>query len=235
MNEEQKNRLKALKERFCTRALITELYGIDFPDENLIGHLKVWGHQFYKKDDLVKPDGAINRHALELFFQACRLLPMKLAAARLGMGKDSFMAVLTTMKREGMDYGLYDIEEQTIQESYIRKIHKNFSELSRTIFGNHSDYCERLHQAIKNYLDIEVEPLHCITSEALKQDPLLYAYEFDVITLEPVGLEYSILLDFKKPIRLRPDSCSMKLYARESDILREFVLAGAEPELPDGL
>jgi hypothetical protein len=154
-----------------------------------------------------------------------KLLPMKLAAARLGMDADSLRSVEETLKPKGF-YVASALSDQLAEEPKLRGIVQFFPELASTIFADHDDFCRSLHSAIEEDLKIQVKALRCVTSMHRGDAQPQYAYEFDAITLDPIGLRYQVWLDFKKPMHLRPDACASKTYEENEDMLRPYLFPG---------
>jgi hypothetical protein len=236
MNKDQERRLEELKGPWCSAVFIREFYGLDLQqDRDVLGRFRAWSKRFWRGDVVKQSGGAYHRHALESFLQIGELLPRKWAAIELGMDQDSFDKTLEALATESLlPPGV--AQDPLVAKGLVRDIHRLFPALARTAFTTHSAYCGRLHAAITNDLGVTVTPLHCVTSEELKEDPPEYASDFDAITLEPVGTKYQVWLDFGKPINLKPDCCSLKLFAAEEAVLSHYVMRGDEPEeIPDGL
>jgi hypothetical protein len=215
--------------------VIELLNGIKRDDAQLWGAFQAWSLRLRRPREVLRPN-EVNRHAFESYLQQSRLLPEKTAAVRVGMSLDSFQDVLDTLDKKGnIVVNTRDFLQQVVTESLIREFPSLFPALQNRIFGDHDDFCSRLHAAIKDDLGIEVKPVRCETSEALGQDPADFAYDHDCFTGRPIGLRYQVWLDFKKPMNLRPDACSMKLYVEKEAQLKPLVFAGREPDVPDGL
>lgn len=235
MDDRQRWRLEQLQKEACSIELAEELFGLDLRHDNaLLGRFRAWASRFWRGEPVVRST-SINRHALESFFQFSGLVPVKWAAAEVGMEQSSFVATLQALQGDGLPVPMSSISsEQVVEERLVRDLHKWFPALSHVLFVNHSAYCARLHEVIEGtYPFIKVGALRCVTSEALGEDPPDYADTFDVLTLDPVGLRYQVWLDFKKPVNLRPDCCSLKFYASEQAALSSYVMRGGEPaEIP---
>ena len=214
--------------------VIEKLHGISKVDLLGWGGFKAWSQRLRRPREVMRPN-EVNRHEFESYLQHSWLLPMKAAAVRLGMTAESFQDTLAVLdESDTIILNTRDFPPQVVNESLIRHFHEPFPDLQNRIFGDHNDYCSRLHQAISKDLDIEVAPLYCETSQHLRQDPVDYAYDYDCFTDSPIGLRYQVWLDFKKPINLRPDACSLKFYIEHEAELKPLVFAGHEPEIPEG-
>jgi hypothetical protein len=147
----------------------------------------------------------------------------------------SLRQVEEALKPQGF-YVTSPLSEQLAEEPRLREITRFFSSLANRTFGDQDDFCRRLHEAIAREAGIQVRALHCVTSQALHEQPPQYAHEFDVLTLEPIGLKYQIWLDFSgKPAFLKPDCCATKTYVENQALLGKYLLAGEQPEAPSAL
>jgi hypothetical protein len=235
LTREQRERFEKLKGPWCSHELILELYGLDLVrDQALQGALLSWGERLKRPGNETVRPGRIHRHHLETFFQIRKLLPLKLAAVRLGMDADSLVRVEEALKERGF-YLRSALSDQLVMEPQLREITQFLPSLSSRIFSNHSSFCLRLHEAIAQELNFKVGALRCVTSLALGEEPPQYADEFDAITLEPIGVQYQVWLDFQKPMHLKPDCCATKTYVENQELLRGYLFAGEQPELPAGL
>lgn len=236
MTPEQQARLQALTNPWSSYGLVQELYDLDLTrDEALLGALRSWAARRNKPAvEVVKPN-LVHRHHLETFLQVMKLRPMKLAAAMLGMETASLRQVEEALKPQGF-YVTSPLSEQLAEEPRLREITRFFSSLADRAFPDHDAFCRRLHEAIAQETGIQVRELRCVTSQALHEQPPQYAHEFDVLTLEPIGLKYQVWLDFSgKPAFLKPDCCATKTYAEDQALLGKYLLAGEQPELPSAL
>jgi hypothetical protein len=229
MNEAQRRRLSELRERFSSHELIDALYGFGaVPAEDVMGRYRAWWRRL--RGVVGEREDRIDRFWLETFFQRTKLLPRKWAAARLGMTERSFEEVLDRLDLEGV-VARTEVEPLSflVNESQIRVFHELFEATRMRLFSSHDDRCRRIHEAIRIAYGVEVEVLHDVTSQALGEDPPQIAYEFDAITGDPVTMAYEVWLDLGKPMSLRPDCCSLKLYVAERDELRPVAFSGVEP------
>lgn len=227
--------MKWLPQEWVPFEVIELLHGTKRDDAQLWGAFQAWSLRLRRPREVLRPS-EVNRHTFESYLQQSRLLPEKTAAVRVGMSIDSFQNVLATLDEKGIIVvNTRDFSQQVVTESLIREFHNIFPALQNRTFGDHDDFCSRLHAAINDDLGIQVEPVYCETSEALGQEPADFAYDYDCFTGKPIGLRYQVWLDFKKPINLRPDACSMKLYVEKEDQLKPLVFAGRVPDVPDGL
>jgi hypothetical protein len=119
--------------------------------------------------------------------------------------------------------------DAVVSEPLIRDFRDLFPRLERRTFSDHNESCRHIHRAIRAEYHVKVEPLHCVTSMALEEDPPLFAYELDVITGEPVSLKYQVWLNLGKAMNLRPDCCSLKLYWAERRTLRSVLFTPDDP------
>ena len=229
MTPEQRERFRHLQDPWCSYGLLRELYGIDLSkDQALEAALRSWGHR--QERQVLKPGELANRYVLETFFQIMRLLPKKIAAVRLGMNASSLERVEEGLKPQG--YLLTSpLSDQLAEESRLRDIVEFLPSMSFATSGSHNDFCASLHEAICIELKLEAEALHCVTSVARGESPVHYASDFDDITLEPIGVQYQVWLNSRKPMYLRPDRCAVKTYAENLEVLRDHLFSGEEPQI----
>lgn len=229
MNETQRRRFAELQERFSSYQLIDELYGLGaIPAEDVMGRYRAWWRRL--RGVVGEREDRIDRFWLETFFQRNKLLPRKWAAARLGMSERSFEEVLDRLDLDGV-VSRTEVEPLSflINEPRISLFHELFEATRMRLFSSHDDRCRQIHRAIRDVYGIELEVLHDVTSQALGEDPPKIAYEFDAITGDPVSMAYEVWLDLGKPMNLRPDCCSLKLYVAEREELRPVAFSGVEP------
>lgn len=218
--------------------MLQERYGLRLlNDAALMGAFRFWGARLGLRRPLEKQGGAqIDHYALETFFQNYRFLPKRWAAARLGMQEESLDDVIRVFLRDDPLFLRQEVSSNVVSEDFVDRITHYFAPLSNRIFGDHNDMCTRLHKVLhdETAFGIEVQPLYCVTSEALGEHPPDFAWEFDAITREPIGLRYSVWLNVGKPMNLRPDACSLRFYARERETI-EPLLMGGTPSIPENL
>lgn len=214
--------------------LVAELYGVDINDTRLQVSLRTWLDRIGRGPQSFESRNQFDRFILESFFQSLGLLPLKWAGLRWALDTPQFNQILNALETRGF-FPRSGMSDQLIVESQFREVVHFLPGLKNRIFGDHNDFCRRLHADLSAEFQLNVQPLHCVTSVALNEDPPDYAHELDIITLEPVGLRYQVWLDFGKPVSLRPDACSLKLYARERALLEGRMMRGQDLEIPAGL
>lgn len=220
-------RLKELKRPLCSPALLEAHHGVRLPDEKLLGAWRVWAGT-RRRPVLIQSDGLYDRYAFETFLQQEELLPVKWAAARLGMERSSFEEILAELEEKGRLPETRDLGASVVDERLVRNFQTLFPALRSTLFSNHNSFCESLHEAVKDDLGLTVAPLRCKTAEALEEDD--FANDFDAITDWPMGLRYQVWLETGKPMNLRPDACSVLLFSRAKEELEPLVMAGQGPQ-----
>ena len=98
MDAECSMRLSMLRERRVPHRLFEWLYGLSADDPWLRDYASSWVERAFHGVSLF--DGStVDRHAFELFLQALKLAPLKLAAAQLGMTRESLLQVLEALER----------------------------------------------------------------------------------------------------------------------------------------
>lgn len=236
MEPEHAQRLKALMNPWCTPELVTSLLDIDLlGDPRLAGAVRSWAARFRGDEPVVRQTPSsgreVHRHALEAFLLQNGLISWKWAAIYYGLETQVLKGVVNRL--EGTGYFVQvrsDLSDQLVRQREAASLFRTFQGLRNKVFASHSDMCIALYAAIRSDLNIDVTPVHCVTSGVLQPEDPDIAVAFDAITMDPVGLRYQVWLDTKKPVNLAPDVCSLKFYARNEVDLRPYVMKGGEPE-----
>jgi hypothetical protein len=233
LTDDQTRRLAALRQEFCPGSLVTELSGIDLlTNEPLWGRYQSWLLRTRARSLAGQETQEwVNRHWWEIFLQRENIVPTKVAAARLGMTKDSLNGLHAGLALKGLLDLEHDRDEDIVGEQFLKGLPGAFDATRNRIFANHDDYCGRLHQAASDELGVVVEPLRCATASILGQPWL--AASFDAITLEPVSLPYEVWLDTGKPMSLKPDTCGLVTYVRNETLLAPMGFGGRGPHQLD--
>ncbi len=235
--EEQRytHMLNCLPEAWAPYDVLLLLYGVERDDSVLWGDFLSWSKRLRQPREVVRSE-SVNRHDFETFMQQNSLLSLKIAAARLGMTRNSFVSLLVSIENAGgVTFPIRGISSEVVFETILRSIREYFPELRHGIFGGHTNYCVSLHRAINSKFGFEVEPLLCVTSRALGEPTIKFAHDYDCLSGDPVGLQYQVWLNFGKPIYLKPDICSLKLYSEHEADLTPYLMAGRRPEIPEEL
>lgn len=227
MTPDEETRVALLKSRpACVPAdFVWDYYGV-----RIEGELATF---FGKWKSGVKGSGrcsaGVDRVLFELFCQQQRMLSYKWMGARLGMTEASVREIL--QKKQDVSLAVvYEYFDQLVLDSFKDDLLHAMQSIRFRTFGSHSDFCRRLHKAIDEELGIIVQPLMCATSEALHEEPVLYAHDFDCITLEPLSVKHSIWLNFGKPMSLPPDRSSKLFVARNQEALKSALAGMGTPE-----
>ena len=221
--QDVRKRLKAIKERMCDKQTFMSLYGLDLWDKAIesAGLFRVWNDRRTIKSNVLIED-KIDRWAFELFLQQEHYLPLKNASIRFAMSEDDFKQVISAMcdkeismipssLRDGIVPGLYP-------SSLLDDLHRKLPSMKKRLFNTETEFIACFHQAIAADLKLQVTTIYSEVSKLLNDKPHEAAREFDVITGEPLGNRHQIWLDFKKPLALRPEACSILTYTRYEDI-----------------
>ena len=234
MESKERYRIEQLSSAFSSAHIFTELYGVTFPDQKLIGSIRAWIQRVRRNMEIESADGKINRYVFENYLQQRNMLPIKFAAFQLGMEIDSFKEVIGALAYQGQaEAGFSAVSDQLVDEAVIRRFTQFFKGTVNTIFSDQTSKCSALHSSIKDELEINVKPIYCETAQKLGEPD--FAYQADVITLKPIGIRFQVWLDFGKPKNLRPDACSMNFYSENKNLLSKYLLFGREPDLPKAL
>lgn len=229
MTQDERMRFEALRAQSVSALLIRELLGVDpmdsYFERRFLAFLRrstLWKHEGLTRDH-------VNRFAFELFLTRHRLLSLRTGAARLGMHEASLASVLDALDDRGdIILDLDGRDAGVVSESVVKDLHRNFKSLEAVIFNDHDEYCEHVHRTITDELGVDVTALMCTTAARLGERH--YAWQLCAISHHPVSPRYEVALELApKPIRLRPDVCSLDVYARARDELERFVF-GVKPD-----
>jgi hypothetical protein len=166
-----------------------------------------------------------NRVILEKYFKESGLIPIKLAAIKLGMEEKSFRKVMDKMVEKAIfPRPSWNIENELITESTIKDFGRFFKNLKNSVFSSDNDFIFKTHQTIKETLDIDVEPLFCSISKLLNECPIKYAQQFCILSFEPLSSHNRIWVNFYRNTLIM-DSCSPKIYIEDesNQFLTEFI------------
>jgi hypothetical protein len=229
--EDVRQRIADVADKFWSPHLLEEVYGIRLPDEALLGEVRRWAQRL-RRPRAVEREGRLDRTILENYFQSARRIPRKWAAVQLGMSVSSLGDLLGALEDRGLlDPTVTAVTDQLVDEAFVRDVRNYVPGLQNRLFADHNVACRSLHAAIEETLKVEVAALHCVTAKADGEDPADFAYEFDIITGDPVGLRQNVWLDFGKPINLRPDVCAVLTFRRYPAAIRPYLFGKAEPGL----
>ena len=158
-------------------------------------------------------------------------MPYYSAAIQCAMSNDDFSKTLNEMaNRDYISPSLVDGEVGGMYpSSLLRDLPKRLPSFPRKIFSSHSAHVRAFHQAIKDDLKIDdIKFLRCTASAAFNEDVLDAACDYDIITMEPIGITHRVWLEFGKPIALSPDVCSIITYAKHESVLRDLCMGMPE-------
>ena len=221
------SRLNLLKAEYWSLKQISEFSGFQLlPEDDLLTHYETWARE-NRREHLLASGGRVHRNTFENFLASNRIMPYKLAAIQVGMDEESLRDVLSELKIRKRLLQFIDPHIDTVVDgTIIERLPRMFVALQRKIFTNHDDRCRRLHEAIRDDLSVAISPVYCKTSEALQEESLLYAYEFDALTDEPMSIKYQLWLNTGKPLYLKPDATSVMTFVRHK-IALEGLLVGS--------
>ncbi len=237
IREEQ--RFNALKGEWVSFDMAEDLLGVNFANGYMIGLLRMWSSQFRHKKKFLYPD-KVSIYAIESALQSLNLMSIKNASIKLAMEQESLELLLDKLKEKGYFIDNPIIPNWLVDIDLIKDIHTFFPKYFRPIiFEDRNVYYNTLHSAIKGELCIEIKPIYCYISERLVKENIIegtisYADNRCCISQRSISLEYRVWLDFNKPLNLEPDICSLELYAKNENILSEFLM-GLKPDSWDNL
>jgi len=240
MNSTEARRLEMLRGRMVDEQYVRDYYGVDHIADarELREDMQAYRNSTFRSPP-DEPPGLFDRYVIEGFCQARGLLPRKWEAARLGLRVEMLETILqrrlelpTPLRKEYVQYGC--LVEESLTEDLVRSL----PDLRYRTFYDHETFCERLHWALRNSLDITEEDmwhakLWCATDATmgdLADYPRRYASHFDSLTCQPLSLAHQLWLDFGKPLFLGADRCSRLFFVENEASLQSFVAGSAEPE-----
>ncbi|HVV51129.1 MAG TPA: hypothetical protein VHO06_15785 [Polyangia bacterium] len=229
-----RHRLAVLSQERCSDDLFFDLYGVQ-PSlaEKVMRVFQAWSQKLNPFGG--RSQGQTHRGLWERFLVEHRIIPRKLAAARVGMTVESWNRVTPAMLRTIFVVPASLESEDFVPLDWIERLGSYLSGPTTTIYSDHNAYCAHLHRLIRSRLHVEVDPLYCETSLVLRQSPTDYAYEWDVITGEGLGIRHAVWINTAKPLHLRPDACGKRVYAAHPRMFQPYLFAGHEPDIPAGL
>lgn len=228
-----KNRLAFIQQPIWGFDQIKEFYGIELKSKDgkdaatFLAQYRIWAEQIPGKSFILDVDGQrINRWFFELFLQRRELVSIRGASIRFGMDVTSFIATLESAFKKGL-ISKSEAEgdfPNCYRASLISDFHRRFTQIKFKIFSTNSSYIKAVHELIASQLGVKVTPIFCATSKAIGCNPVDYANSYDILTNEPMVTMFDVWLDTRKPIQLRPDSCSWSTYLRFENALKGSVL-----------
>lgn len=228
-------RIAQLKNDWIGPSTLAAIYGLTLPE--LERDFIRWGRLQRRPREVIRGD-QVSRFALESYFQQRKVLPIRWAAAKLGMTETSLQNAIGALEASGRMDKLRPDSGNLLPEDIDRILIGALPPLQNRIFGKHDDFCRRLHEAIANelgpHLEGPIEPLHCVTARRIQPDDPDFAYAFCALTDAPIGLRYRIWLDFGKPLNLTPDMCSYVAYFDNRELLQPNLMQ-QEPGRPASL
>jgi hypothetical protein len=241
MPEDVQHRFDMLRGRFVDAQYLVDYYGLDglAGNANLLADIARYRGTLRNIPDT--PPGEFDRYVLEGFLQTRRLLPIKWAAARLGMKPTLLTTILgrrmdlpTPLRSEYLEYDC--LIEEGLAEDFVRAL----PQFRFRTFSDHESFCERLHVAVGQSLaipDAEINEgkLWCATDQALSEVglgdyPPRYGYHFDCLTCEQLSGAHAMWLDFRKPLALGPDRCSKLVFVRHRQELQAWIAGTRAPD-----
>lgn len=229
-------RIAQLRNDWIDESTLAAMYGLTLTESWQRDFIR-WGRLQRRPRDTIRGN-EVSRFALENFFQQQKKLPVKWAAAKLGMTALSLESAITALESSGRVDAVRAGSEKFVPENIDQTLIQALPPLQNRIFGNHDNFCGRLHEAISQelaaHLPTPIEPLHCITAHRLHPASPDFAYSFCVVTDKPTGLRYRIWLDLGKPLNLTPDTCSFIAYFEHTELLQPYLMQQA-PERPASL
>lgn len=223
------SRITQFQRKLWSQNEIEQWYGIDIsdgPTKSIMAQAALYGGPIGQESQYGSWEH-FNHWHLEIFLQRRDLVPVRLAASRLAMSVEDFRIVISKVNEcdEFLTIVRPMVGTGFVYRAFLLDFHRGFPELRRTVFGDQPTYIRMVHEEIASFLQVNVTTLRCDTSRVLGEPQVRPGNSCDCLTQEPIGIGFSVALDFKKPLELAPDVCSWLTYARHVDVLHKF----AEP------
>ncbi len=225
-DEQVKARLLMLKNDLWSFEEILALFGTDLrnADESarLLAEFQSWADDLTGLPALMVADRLIRRNAFELFLQDRELVCIRAAAIYFGLDVAAFRSAMSAAQTKKLVSVAEAMGEfpNIYRSSLIRDFHRRFPKLRYRIFSDFNGFVESVREQIREVLEIEVTFVTCFTSQIVGINPPDVARGFDIITGEPMASHHEVWLETRKPIQLRPDSCSWATYFRYENVLQ---------------
>ncbi|MFO0575658.1 MAG: hypothetical protein U1A78_16805 [Polyangia bacterium] len=224
------DRLALLRDPWGDENQLRTWYSLEV-DESWLGRWRSWARR-QPISKMVSGRTLYHRHRLETFWQQERLLPVELAALRLGTTPASLRAAIQAIQDQGKGVRppyLDPSSEQLVDEVLIKEFSSLFESLRFFTFSDYNSYCKKIHELAQAELGVTMEAARCVTAQRLGEED--YAHDLDLLDLQPMGLAYQVWLELGKPMNLKPDACSTWFYVQHEEALRTQVFAGVLPEV----
>jgi hypothetical protein len=212
--------------------LMEKTYGLNLKENSsLTVQFRMWAGRYGKESEVINDD--VDRWLFEMFLQYRELVPVKIAAPQLGLDTPDLVQILNVMT----DSGCISSSErdgvflEVISKNVIRDLPGRLPSFPRKTWESRSSYVRAFHEAVAQDLKLSVVLLQCSASERLKDPEPEVSMERDIITNEPIGLQYQDWMDFKQPITLKPDACSIFTLVQYSEILDDYRMSKGKAEL----
>jgi hypothetical protein len=238
--EPEHTRLQMLLGRLVSEPYVEDYYGISglLQKADLLEDLERYRGTLEAPPAV--PAASIDRYVLEGFFGASGVLPLRWAAARMGLQPPMLQRIIQHLDElplpRAKRYLYFEcLVDKDLSEDMVRYL----PELRFRTFSDHESFCRQLHKALMQVLGISEEDMHaaslwCETDRELSnagmgEYPRRYGYHFDCLTCQPLSSAHALWLDLGKPLSLAPDRCSRLFFARYRDDLNPYVRLGRNP------
>ncbi len=203
------------------RSFFEATYGLNETQlDSVLTQISIWAKR--QKPKWKSSGSGFSRWVFETYCSSFGFLPPLQAAARIGMDVNSLLKVDEWAQRIGLPSEMIRTSNGLFLESFIVSIHENFPNLRSMTFSDQTRYLRRVHAALKEE-NVEIQPAYDPVASLLSPDDRDLSYYIDIITLEPIGLRYSVWMGFGKPITLTPDIISLRTYLEYESMLKSFV------------
>ena len=225
MNLDIAGRLSQLKTQFCDKETFLQIYNMDLwsRDSEAAGLFRVWADSLARKPKVLFPD-KIDRWAFERFLQIEQYLPTRNAAMRFAMSEIDFTNAVDLMCEKGMlpSYTSKYKELRLFPISILDNLADHFKDMRFKFYNSQTEFINGFHNVIRKELELDITTIYSECSKSLNETPIEVAYEFDIITDEPMGIAHQVWLDFNKPLALKPDACSETTLNTYREYLQEW-------------
>ena len=230
-----RERLDAVRKADWNQTLFKEWYGCDIWSNHFFigGQFRTWAKRALKRNDIMSAN-SVDRFAFEQYLRSQQWTTVQFAANHLALTVEDFQNVLQAMIDSSLIIPRPEVLPGIYPDDFLQKLPKQLPSFRNMVYGSENSYVKEFHRAVKNDLNLTPELQSCSVCKALGYEQIAGTVR-DILTFEPVGIQYSVWLDFGKPISLRPDECSELTFSKHANDLVDFRMGKKDPIIEEKL